>query len=507
MNKTKDNINNNKGERISRAAITALVLALIMVANVILYMIVEMFDMYLHKEYYEDLSISGSTDEYFADAVERAKIDGNKVKISFCLTEDKVKIHETGSFVYTTAKNFEKRYPDLIDLDFINVITMRNEDGELVDDLDKYETDMYGNETKMYNTSVIFEYGTNYRVVTDTYTSAGFAPFFTLNSEGQATAYNGEEVMAGMIGWVLAEEHKVAYFTQYHGEIADLAFSNLLGTAGYYVDVVDLRKSEIPENADLVVISNPQSDFEKAADGASVRSEIDRLNSYMERGGNLFVGLDPYVKNLPVLEGFLAEWGIEFEKTGDRNLRELIKDSDNAITTDGFTLVTDYAKSDIAKKISAKVGKYSDGNVIVSNAAVLSCKGNAEPILISSPSSVAEANGKTVSEKGSYCIAAGSERDFDGKSAKLFVVSSIYLAVSDSLVSKGYSNRDFIYSVLEDFLGAGKMPYGSNVSLYDTTTLQNLKLGTARAYTVAILAIPVLFAVAGTVIIIRRKNR
>jgi hypothetical protein len=88
------------------------------------------------------------------------------------------------------------------------------------------------------------ESGKNYRVITDVYSTGGYADFYTLDKEGYATSYNGEEVMAAMINWVLSEEHKTAYFTQYHGEIVDIAFSNLLACAGYYIDVVDLRKNE-----------------------------------------------------------------------------------------------------------------------------------------------------------------------------------------------------------------------------------------------------------------------
>ena len=504
-----------RGEGFSAGAMTALIIAVVIVFNVILYTVVEMFGLYLHKKDSTDLSLSGSTDTLFAEAVEKAKIDGKKVKISFCYKEDEVKEHSTGSFVYTTAKNFEARYPDLIELDFIDIIKRKTDSGrgELIEDFDKYKTDMYGNETMILKNSVIFEYGNNYRVITDTYSTGGFANFFTLDTNGYATAYNGEEVMAGVISWVLSSDHKTAYFTQYHGEIADLAFSNLLASAGYFVNVVDLRREEIPEDADLVVISNPTSDFERSAEGSGVRSEIDRLADYLDRGGNLFVALDPYVKKLPVLEGFLSEAGISFASTEDKNgklLKNLVKDPRNAITTDGFTLVTDYAGTDMAKALGAKVKKYNkDGNVIVSKAAALEIDESrgASALLLSSSASVAEAGGKTVNERGSYCIAAASERDTDGGKAKIFVISSIYLAVSDSLITNGYSNRDFVYALLDEFYGAGKVPYGCKVSLYDTTTLENLKLGTAKIYTALIMAVPLLVAVTGAVVIVRRKNR
>ena len=506
MNNIKKKIKDTLGtEGFSASTMTALVLAVVFVLNVLLYTIVELFGLYLYSPPSDDLTISGATDSLFASAVE----DGKKVKISFCLSEDEVKNHDTGGFVYITAKYFEERYPEFIELDYVNIITRRNKNGEIVS-LSKYQTDMQGNATPIYGTSVIFECGNNYRVVTDTASVAGYSPFFTLNSDGEVTSYNGEEVMASMIAWVLADEHKSAYFTQYHGETADIAFSNLLSCAGYYVDVIDLRKNEVPDDADLLIISNPTSDFEAAREGSGIRAEIDRLKTYASRGGSIYVELDPYVKTLPVLEGFLSECGIGFSSTvsdSGKKLRNMIKDPRNAITTDGFTLVTDFSDDALAKKISENVSKYTDGDVMVREASALELSKNAKPLLVTSTAAVLEAGGQTVSSASPFCVAAYAEVAYEEATAKIFVIPSIYLAVSDSLTTDGYSNKDFVYSLLEEYFGAENLPYGCNTVLYDTQMLENLKMGTAKLYTALIMLIPVAVAAVGAVVIVRRKNR
>lgn len=488
-------------DRFSSATLTAFFLAIVVTLNVILYIIVEFFGLYFYSNEKDDLTLSGTTDSLFASAIEEKK----KVKISFCLAEEDAKDHSTGNYVYQTAKYYEQRYPEFIELDFINLITRRNKNNELVD-LSKYKTDMQGNETPIYRSSVIFECGNNYRVLSDTYSAAGFAPFYTLGAENVVTSYNGEEVIAGMICWVLTDEHKTAYFTQYHGETAELAYSNLLTCAGYYVETIDLRKKEVPSEADLVVISNPTSDFEAAREGSGLRTEIDRLKTYVEGGGNLYVALDPYVKVLPVLEGFLAEQGIKFSVTETESgtkIRNMIKDSRNAITTDGFTLVTEFANNQTAKAISDRVSEYSDGRVIVREACALELSGNAKPLLITSSASVLEAGGATVSREGSYCLAAYT---VSGNS-KIFVVPSVYITASDSLITSGYSNKDFLYSLFEDFFSAGNMPYGCKAVLFNTQTLENLTMGMARLYTAMIMLVPAAVAIAGAVIIVKRKNR
>ena len=84
---------------------------------------------------------------------------------------------------------------------------------------------------------------------------------------------------------------------------------------------------------------------------------------------------------------------------------------------------------------------------------------------------------------------------------------TIYFAASDALTATNYSNKDFLYSLFEDFYGAEGMPYGCKPVFYDSQILENLTMGTARVYTAVIMLIPVAIAVVGAVVIIRRKNR
>ncbi len=487
-------------------AVLALAAAALIAVNVLLFVLTEAFGLYLYKKPEDDLSLSGNTDVLFADAITRKE----KIKISFCMPKEDIEEHSVGKTVHTTALNFLERYPELVEIEYINVLTRRNSKGELVD-LGKYKTDMRGEETRIIKTSVIFESGDNYRVVTDAQSTTGFVDFFTIDSAGNTSSYNGEELMAAMMSWVLKTEHRTVYFTQRHGEAADIAFSNLLVCAGYYIDTVDLRNEYVPSDAAMVFISNPKTDFERAAEGSGIITEIERLKIYLASGGNLFVTLDPYVKTLHVLESFLREYGIEFSSTvmpSGAVARNLVKDSSSAITVDGFTLVADYAEGELPKRVSDKVASYSDGSVILREASALKLSGAAKPLLVSSPSSVVQAGGATVDSSGSYTLAAYSEMAAsDGKQSKVFVVPSIYLAVSDSLVSRGYSNKDFTYALFEEFFGSDTPPYGCHAVIADETTLQNLTMGTAKLYTALICAIPVLLAVFGAVIIIKRKNR
>lgn len=498
------------GERGSAAALTAAIIAVVLAVNVIFYILAITLGLYIAPAEGYAIELSGATDSLFAEAIAEKR----KVKITFCYPEDEVKAHETGSLVYKTATDLRDRYPEFIELDFVNIITKRNDRGELVE-LSKYQKDMRGNDTYILKNSVIFESGRNYRVVTDVASSSGFASFYTTDTEGYTTSYNGEEIMAAMISWVLHDEHKTAYLTTAHSEQVAPEFATMLSAAGYYVDIINLKYTDIlpsDENIGLLIISNPQSDFEKAAEGSGARTEIEWLKSYVDNnGGSLYVSLDPYVKSLPVLEGFLKDYGLELSvaESDGMTLRNIVKDPENAITTDGFTLVATHAAGEVSEAIANKVGEYNDGRVILREASALTLSGNAKPLLVSSSTSVCETGGGVTATGGGFTIAAYSESEpnFDGERGKIMLIPSIYASVSDALVTNGYSNKEFLYATFEILFGAEGVPYGCTPVLYDSGTLENLTIGTAKIYTALILMIPVSLAVVGGVITVRRKNR
>lgn len=484
---------------LAHEAAPALIICAVIVLNLIVSALTGALGIIIYAKETDDLSISDVGDTLFAEAIE----NGRKVTVTFCMYADSLDAHATGKFVHTTAKMFAEKYPNFIELRYVNALTQLDSTGKLFD-FEKYKTDMRGEENKIYTTSVIFECDGNYRVMTDLVSSAGFADFFTLDSSLSATSYNGEEVFASMVSWVLKKDHGTAYFTSGHGETATLNLFNLLTCAGYYVDEINLKRTPIPEDADLIIISNPRIDFERAAATSNDKTEMERMTSYAERGGNFLVSLDPYAKDLPVLESFISEFGIEFLDTEDGN-RQVIKDMDDAITTDGFTLVTGIAGGELGESVAEHA---SGGRVIIKDAAPLALSGDAKPLLTSSSSAICQSGGVSTDTSGSYTIAATSTLAAeDGKEAKIFVVSSVYLAAADAVITSGYSNKDFIYSLFDEFYGMGDMPYGCNSVVYDNQILENLIMGTARLYTAALVLIPVLIAATGIVVVVRRKAR
>ena len=317
-----------KGRKLSSDLLVAIVICAVVFVNIIVYTLSGVFPLYLYSPEEEDLSISSASDALFDSYIK----DGRSVTVTFCSYEDVVSNHSTGSFVYRTAKEFEKRYPSLIKLRFVNEITKLDSEGKSVaEELEIYSD---GGKNAISDTSVIFSTETSYRVLTDTLSGSGYVDFYTLDDNLYITSYNGEDVFASSVLWALRDNHGTAYMTIGHGESANGTLYNILTAAGYYVKELNLRKSDVPEDAELVIISNPISDLERGAENSTLITEYDRLVSYKNKGGKFIVFFDPTVKKLPVLESFMLGFGIGFI-ADDQGERMTVKDQRNAITTDG----------------------------------------------------------------------------------------------------------------------------------------------------------------------------
>ena len=84
---------------------TVVIIIAVVMLNILAYTLTNAFGLYFYSPEVDDLTISGSTDELFANAM----LLGKKVTVTFCYAEDKLEQHDTGSFVLNTARQFEER--------------------------------------------------------------------------------------------------------------------------------------------------------------------------------------------------------------------------------------------------------------------------------------------------------------------------------------------------------------------------------------------------------------
>lgn len=487
------------------AITTALIIVGVVLLNSVAYTLVNTYGWYLNANDEVDFSLSSTASEI----LKPVRDSGKRVTVYFCMPKDELSRHDTGKYLLGTAEELEKSFSDVFDLQYVNIITKRNQDNEYTD-LSKYTKDEQGNELAVLKTSVIFVQGDNFRVVS----SSMFSDFFTLDSQQTPIAYNGEEIFLAMALWVLSAEHPVAYFTASHSEVVDVAFTRLLAAAGYVIDTIDLRRDEIPEDCALLVISNPRLDFEKGREGSGVVTEMERLTAYADAGGDLYVCLDPYLKReLPILESFLSEYGVSVRRTEEdgKKVSHIVRDTASGITAGGLTMVGQLnADTDQAAQILDRINTYRDGGIFVSTAAALdvdSTKG-AYPLVVTSPSSETIAEKTVVNKDGGYTVGAVGMRTAGEKTSSLFMTASLYLASSDALLTNSYANRELLYGLLECVYGTDMhMPYGARMILTDTTILEDLTRTEIRLYTVLALLPAVASAVVGLLILRRRRYR
>jgi ABC-type uncharacterized transport system involved in gliding motility auxiliary subunit len=146
-------------------------------------------------------------------------------------------------------------------------------------------------------------------------TQLGTVVFDYAGRHEKVTSDSEQELTNGLIKVIQGRQPKV-YFTQGHGEkdtvSADRGGYNGIGGAltsdNFVVEKLVLAQAtEVPADADIVVIAGPRTDF--------LGPEIDLLKAYLGRGGKLLVMLDPVLKPdspQPVqLQALLKEWGID----------------------------------------------------------------------------------------------------------------------------------------------------------------------------------------------------
>lgn len=167
--------------------------------------------------------------------------------------------------------------------------------------------------------------------------------------------YKGKSSDNLMAGALQAEQHftsallKVtkgsditAYVTSGHGEAfsAEEFKNNILPAGGYSFKDFAIMTDEIPENADVIIIAAPKTDYSAA--------EIEKLSAYLSAGGSLQVFTDPTMPELPELETLLGEWGITL---GDG----LVADDDSAHFAKYRTnIIPDIADNETAQRINVE---------------------------------------------------------------------------------------------------------------------------------------------------------
>ena len=158
-------------------------------------------------------------------------------------------------------------------------------------------------------TAIVVKSAKRYMVL-DTYDFYDYAQLYNQNT-GTYTRlenkkrYQTEEKLVGAILYVTSDKVSNAGFVTGHNELDATMLREIFAANSFAINKgVDLTK-EVPSDVNNLVIAVPQVDFSEL--------EMKNLDKYLSKGGNnLYVFIDGYVPQLPVLERYLAEWGLVF---------------------------------------------------------------------------------------------------------------------------------------------------------------------------------------------------
>lgn len=475
----------------SMAAFTALVLALFYLVNLIVLGFADKLGWYFYTTEQLEVTLSPAADELFAD-IDTSK---GKVKILFCDVEENIETHSQLDYVYDTALLLCERYPELIELDFVNLWL---EPARVA----AYRTAKDGSENKITSSTVIIDYGGEFILNSP-------VSFYTLDESNYVTSFNGEEVFVANILWVTASEHPKAYFTANHGEEVPYALQRMLIYAGYEVERLDLSTVRgVPEDAGLVVISAPLYNFQRAAAGSAEKAELSFLADYLAGGGQVLAMLDPsYAEtmklpngNPPHLVSFLSEYGITV--TGNT-----LVDRQSALPgSGGYSLITSYADRGVGATLGA-LATAGGRRTVLSGTAALSLsesdKATVSPILYAPAGAVQLAPDGSEVAHGAAPVLAMAETEGGGR---LVVCGSVYLADAGIIDGVGYGNKALINALLTE-MGAARVPAGIANIQVDRSAIENLTMGEADLFlTITAVVLPALLLGAGFVLLRRRKN-
>ncbi len=458
------------------------------------------------------------------------------INIIFCDDPDTLQGNSTQNYVYHTALQLEEKFPDYIDVKNYNII--RNPSS-----VTKFKANSL---STIATTSVIVEFGTEFRV-------CGLRYFFTFNSnsDSEPWAYNGEKAFAASILAVTRAESPIACVTNNHGEsFADSSFLTTLTDAGFIVQELNLATDEIPENCRLMVVFNPISDF-MVNDGVSDVDEIEKLDMFLDGTNSMMVFMSPDSPKLSHFEEYLAEWGISFDRYSEGNALHpyKIKDSSHSLTTDGYTVKSEYVTDNPVSSITSDLrSRPYAPDVIFKNAMSISYSDIYEPshyvgeeddsvsydygsysvdgtsrtiynLFTTYDSAEAWANGKKVAsatEKEKLALMTVSvesrttqESNYTTVDEASYVIAcgSTEFASEALLQSNAYGNTDLMLSACRS-IGREPVPVGLGFKPFADYTIDTVTTSAATQWTVALTVVPLVVAlISGIVVLVRRKNR
>lgn len=475
-------------ERESRVLIAA-VIVLFLVVNLLLSYFSTTYSWYFLATDRMFYTLSGVTDSFF----EKVNPENKRVEFYFCMNREGLTENNTFARILDTVEQFDERY------DFFSYKHL-----DTYYDYDTLNRFAKEHDVELDNQSVII-YSPDTRK-SEVRSLSTFYYYDTEDTTKDDMIFNGEEIVASLVGGVVIENRPEVLFTMGHGEAPTASLMNAFYAAGYEVKAQDISDAPIPENTAVVVIAVPKYDFEEYAD-RSIECEISRLRTFVKEGGAVLFFRDTSAGELTRLEKFYSDYGITAEKG-------MISDGVHSVDTSAKAVLLRYDEGEAIASLRDYATSYNSSRLVAAGVSPLTLTSvagaTAVPLLRSFDTAENQLNGETVSsaEAAGYTVAALSTLDeYHGKRGHLALIAAEAFADVDTMETDGYGNKEFLFSLLAETSDASA-PIGCGVVLLNTYPLEDMTRGTANVY-LAVFAgvLPLAVAVTGFFVLRRRSQR
>ena len=364
--------------------------------------------------------------------------------------------------------------------------------------------------------------------------------FYVNDENGSLYGYNGEKIFMSALVALAENTTPMAYFTIGHSEDSfekenvEITYENiykmavegainpksaelmlLLTECGFNVKAIDLMTQEIPEDARMIFINQPKSDFDI--------QELYKLETYLGVDGIVFC-FTPHDAELPNLYKNITSWsGV----TVNTNATP-VEDASTQFANTKYTLLANVSSTHdyfATSKYFSSLKSYSSAKARFFNTGVLSVdeqfitsegfnigqatKRYTYPLLETTQKAVFNGNSgvqSLMTITSTEHFYAGVVGEAYSEFSYLVVCPSSEFASTAYLGESSYPNRKMIMSLIQ---ATSTMQTPVNID-YKTFMDYDLDITDRQAQTAtALLAtvIPALAIICGVVIIVRRKNR
>lgn len=510
--------------------ITIIFIAVIVVINLIAGILTDRKDLKIdltEEGYYE---VSQETIDY----IKQIKTD---VEIAVMAEESSLNTGNTYRKMVLETLDKYQQYSDHIKVNFYNVTTNP-------DVITKYSANYNGEITEG---SIVVAANDRVKVMS-------INDLFVIQSDYYGsysiTGYKGEQELTSAVMSVTdANPQRVAFLSKYNGNAiyhSDNAYSvsalyTMMDDNGYQISEVDIMTDELsPEDYDMVVLPAPVNDL--------TQDSIKKLEDFLYNNGNLDKNMlyiaDVYQYSTPNIDDFLEVWGIEigsgivYESSSDRSqyvttMRGQLSAPLAVMADETYSEGLSNTKLPIVVPLSRPVNLLFDANVDRTTSALLTTTDTAflyplEMQTADEAAAKAEAaeNGDeeteeeteeptdfdpdTAEKSQQNVMAVASKSNTDSNNVthtnNLMVIGGITILDQVLTYSNTYNNAEYVINAVNKMCGKdnGIIIAEKNISV-QAIDVTAAKVKAIR--NVVVIIIPLLIAVAGIVVFLRRRNR